>query len=189
MNHKISNFSPSTVELVCLSLICEIPTFDIVWPSEHWLSVHSKSRVYKQNVPPSHLSHKVEEKNMDTVVSNSALLSIPQLPPVRSLTSNSYSSTTSLYLSSSKLFPSFFFRRQKKQVGHRSSSCTPPRFSIASSAAIQEINETQFRDSVLNSDRPVLVEFVANWCGPCRLISPAMEWVAQVQFCVSSIFL
>lgn len=64
-------------------------------------------------------------------------------------------------------------------MGHRSSSCTAPRFSIASSAAIQEINETQFRDSVLNSDRPVLVEFVANWCGPCRLISPAMEWVAQ----------
>lgn len=126
---------------------------------------------------------------MDTVVSNSALLSIPQLPPVRTVTSNSYSSTTSLYLSSNKLFPSFFFRRQKKQVGHRSSSCTPPRFSIASSAAIQEINETQFRDSVLNSDRPVLVEFVANWCGPCRLISPAMEWVAQVQFCVSRIFL
>ncbi|KAL6185292.1 hypothetical protein ACLB2K_041426 [Fragaria x ananassa] len=117
---------------------------------------------------------------MDTVVSNSALLSISPFPPVRSVTCSSYSPTTSLNLSSKKHFSSFFYT-QKKQVGrqHRSSSFTAPRFSIAASAAIQEINETQFQDSVLNSDRPVLVEFVANWCGPCRLISPAMEWIAQ----------
>ncbi|XP_061994778.1 thioredoxin X, chloroplastic [Rosa rugosa] len=119
-----------------------------------------------------------KRKNMDTVVSNSALLSIPPFSPVRTVTCNSYSPTTSLNLSSKKHFSSFFYT-QKKQVGHRNSSCTAPKFSIASSAAIQEINETQFRDTVLNSDRPVLVEFVANWCGPCRLISPAMEWVAQ----------
>lgn len=31
----------------------------------------------------------------------------------------------------------------------------------------------------MNSDVPVLVEFVANWCGPCRLISPVIEWVSQ----------
>ncbi|KRX11653.1 hypothetical protein T07_6113, partial [Trichinella nelsoni] len=91
---------------------------------------------------------------MDTVVSNSALLSIRPFPPVRSVTCSSYSPTTSL-----KEHFSRFFYTQKKQVGrqHRSSSFTAPKFSIAASAAIQEINETQFQDSVLNSDRPVLV--------------------------------
>ncbi|XP_010557560.1 PREDICTED: thioredoxin X, chloroplastic [Tarenaya hassleriana] len=44
---------------------------------------------------------------------------------------------------------------------------------------IQEIGETEFSSTVLESDRPVLVEFVATWCGPCRLIYPAMESLAQ----------
>lgn len=47
---------------------------------------------------------------------------------------------------------------------------------------ITEIDESQFADLVLKCEGPVLVEFVANWCGPCRLISPAIEWVAQVWF-------
>ncbi|KAL4328348.1 thioredoxin X, chloroplastic [Arachis hypogaea] len=45
--------------------------------------------------------------------------------------------------------------------------------------AITEINETQFNDTVLKANRSVLVEFVANWCGPCRLISPTMESLTQ----------
>ncbi|KAK4380509.1 hypothetical protein RND71_002371 [Anisodus tanguticus] len=44
---------------------------------------------------------------------------------------------------------------------------------------ITEIKEDQFCEVVLKSDRPVLVEFVATWCGPCRLIGPAMESLAE----------
>ncbi|KAL4390602.1 hypothetical protein AHAS_Ahas03G0161500 [Arachis hypogaea] len=54
-----------------------------------------------------------------------------------------------------------------------------PLFSSIHRYAITEINEIQFNDTVLKANRPVLVEFVANWCGPCRLISPTMESLAQ----------
>ncbi|KAG9448779.1 hypothetical protein H6P81_008744 [Aristolochia fimbriata] len=44
---------------------------------------------------------------------------------------------------------------------------------------IDAINESEFQEKVLQADTPVLVEFVANWCGPCRLISPVVEWASQ----------
>ncbi|XP_031103079.1 thioredoxin X, chloroplastic [Ipomoea triloba] len=47
--------------------------------------------------------------------------------------------------------------------------------------AVREITQKEFSDVVLKSDRPVLVEFVATWCGPCRLIAPAIESLAQEQ--------
>ena len=39
------------------------------------------------------------------------------------------------------------------------------------------INENNF-DSVRVGDRPVLLDFYANWCGPCRLVAPVIEEVA-----------
>lgn len=58
----------------------------------------------------------------------------------------------------------------------------------AAGRGIAEIGESEFEELVLKSDRPVLVEFVAKWCGPCRLISPAIEWVAQVCSLVLHLF-
>ena len=44
--------------------------------------------------------------------------------------------------------------------------------------AVMKVNNDTFKEKVLNNSKPVLVDFYADWCGPCKMLAPVVEQIS-----------
>ena len=71
-------------------------------------------------------------------------------------------------------------RRKTKVNKHQPTTLVAMKNSMPTPSVIH-LNEATFDQAVSDSDVPILVDFWAPWCGPCRMIAPVLEEIAEEQ--------
>ncbi len=73
-----------------------------------------------------------------------------------------------------------------KKDSYKKANCGSCKQSLLDNSVI-ELDETNFDEIIVNSDIPVIVDFWAPWCGPCKMMAPTFQTVAK-QYPVKTIF-